>query len=156
MHAFIETITRVSCRSTDWRVHSPKSFKSFFVKWKLTLIQAIPEEDCWASLIMFVLHFKPNWGCLDYCLHLWKNNTLISDQEPCYFDVSMFLYTVPWPAMTLPHLKAHKTPSEVALDFLSCLEIQWNFRHCFLFPICQPLQQWKAVEFQSQRMTNRK
>ena len=33
----------------------------------------------------------------------------------------------------------HRTASEVALEFLSCLEIQWNFRHCFLFPICHPL-----------------
>ena len=34
------------------------------------------------------------------------------------------------------------TPSEVILELFGCLKIQCNFRHCFLFPICQPLQQW--------------
>ncbi len=62
------------------------------------------------------------------------------------------------------------TPSEVVLEFLSWLKIQWNFRHCLLFRNCHKIIEFFSLQSNShrnkdcfifnfsllQRLTNRK
>ncbi len=72
--------------------------------------------------------------------HILKSRSRKGSSKYSSFDNQMSVY-----ASSKGPCMASDT-SEVILDFLSFLEIQCNFRHCFLFPSCQALQRWNRMQ----------
>ncbi len=106
----------------------------------------------WGYSLVTVLHSKVLAQWLNFftqwprrSLTQWLNFCALSNEltlQHCDQGISSFIqwffFESAWWGFIYLHMALSIiTPSEVVIDFLSCLKIQWNFRYCSLFPISQ-------------------